>query len=1400
MIRKNRSILRFTVWSLLIGLLLNLAACNRRRDNADEENGDDPQTTYVKSAPEPRLFPPKQLAPSARVNRQAEKAIQDYSKFQTQLDQLAEIFQNPDRTESKWSDLASNDFEFVGVDLSKLRSIHRDGDFDVQSTETSLDQPTPPGEIESYLKSLAAVSGKKVLHSRINIQSIEATNAGWKTKFSGSLVGGKGLRPTHQATITGSLLWSAANADSPPRLSNLQIEQLHIAALQARKMPGLPADGALFSDCTDSVFKNVERPQELFGPDLQWWASRLSGCDPAGYNGICIADVNGDDREDIYLCQPGGLPNRLLIQQENGLVADVSIGSGVDILDESRSALFIDLDNDGDRDLAVATLHALVFFSNDGQGKFRLEHQMPDARDGFALSATDFNSDGRIDLYVTRYFPINQLDKLNVTPFVSMANENGGRNLLLKNTGGFQFQDITDQFGLNVDNNRFSVGAVWADCDADGDLDLYVINDGGSDCLYRRDADWFYSTAPEGTENSISASRSVSIADFDRNGKLDLLVGGITDSRFPFLSHSKLAMDPASRNSWVEPFAIGNRIVTSAEDGKPQQSKIIGMNGGWAFGSQAIDVNNDQLPDFHIGNGQTSGDRLDLSSEYATSLLPILFDRENTKGETRLIASYEFSHRLRQPHSFFGNQTDRLFLNLEGTAPIDVSNLAIPGQPSDTRAVVHVDWDNDGDLDIIQTQRTSPRIRFLRNDSNRTGNYVSLSLQGSTSNRDAIGAQVALYTAESETPIVQQTTAGQGFLSQSSGRVHFGLGAAEAIEKAVIRWPNGEEQVLNDLPINRHLRIQQPGQKRDKSTFEIVEHNPDASAIEPNGATQPPEYANLPDVEFLRPLPLTGLDFQISSDEWKWLATENQSYQLILFWSAQNDDSLKRIRSIAGAINELSNVNVDVTALNVDAPHTGTTIDTVKNAFSALDVPFECGQLTDSSFDKLMAVQSVISGTNAMPDCIWLIDSRIRLRARYFGDFDLGRLARDIELMEASPKWGLQSTTGYWVSQRSAADRIQLASRFERLGYSASGKKTLLFGKTELSNNFCDISRSLAAQGKYKDAITGLQNALALDPQNENIFIAEGDIAMLQVRIGIREPSDGYSHCRRAYERALAIDPKNRAALIGISTTHFGAQEFAEAEAWLKKLLAIDPDNWRMRSLLGDVYIANNQIDDAQRELKQAIRQNPNDLQSAIRLGLTYVEQENLDEAFRIFSDARKRNPNTSSIQVICAECEFLMGRFDDLTDRYSRFVDEFPNNSKLKLQLSWVLATATDEAIRDPKRALELAIAGSINTSDNSFWDYEVLAAAHAANSKFDEAIEIEQRAIAAAERYGYGKLDSTPLDMMNERLKSYQNQKAFHQSNPEQNPFIWSTNQRRNDLIKRYQKSRNQGDERDW
>lgn len=426
---------------------------------------------------------------------------------------------------------------------------------------------------------------------------------------------GRSARRFIQQNAIWNCVWQKSE-DSPSMLKLLQI-----SSLEYEEVVRLGQSSTLFSDCTESVFRDAPTFDQQMAFGVSHWKSRLQShyeADMYGHQGIAVGDANGDGLDDLYVCQPSGLPNRLYLQNLDGTVRDDSQTARVDWLGNSLSALFVDLDNDGDQDLALTIETNLVLMENNGNGTFT-ERVVVSSGTG-ALTACDYDLDGDLDLYVANY-GIGAVKTLTSgrerreAPKPYHDADNGGRNVLYRNDGGWQFSDATIESGLDKNNQKFSFAAGWEDFDNDGDSDLYVANDFGRNNLYRNDNGSFTDIAAEVGVEDIAGGMSVSWADFNHDGWMDLYVGNMYSSAGGRIATQKRFQSSASDDirAQYRRHARGNTLFSNVDGRRFEDASLDAAvtMGRWAWSSRFVDLNNDGYEDIVVANGYITGPKLD---------------------------------------------------------------------------------------------------------------------------------------------------------------------------------------------------------------------------------------------------------------------------------------------------------------------------------------------------------------------------------------------------------------------------------------------------------------------------------------------------------------------------------------------------------------------------------------------------------------------------------------------------------------------------------------------------------------------------------------------------------------------------------------------------------------------
>ena len=367
--------------------------------------------------------------------------------------------------------------------------------------------------------------------------------------------------------------------------------------------------GAPFSDVTASA---LDQPALVAArASIHALRDRLDvdvGVGILGHHGVAVADVNGDGIDDLFLPQPGGVPNQLWIRESDGTALELAGAAGLDHLDATTSALFVDLDGDGDRDGVLALAGGLQVMTQTARGFAPGPFIERGSMTG--LAAADVDDDGRIDLYACAYAdPYRGL----AFPLPYHDAENGQANVLLMNRTGeadvLRFVDETDARGLGDGARRFSFAAAFEDADGDGDVDLYVANDFGRNAFYVNDGDGRFTEAAAalGVED-IAAGMGAAFDDIDGDGRVDLYVTNMESSAGRRVTgRDDFRPDlTGDVRALFRRHAKGNTLFLGRPDGTFTEATGVAAQARWAWGGIPFDLDGDGLLDLFSPNGFVS--------------------------------------------------------------------------------------------------------------------------------------------------------------------------------------------------------------------------------------------------------------------------------------------------------------------------------------------------------------------------------------------------------------------------------------------------------------------------------------------------------------------------------------------------------------------------------------------------------------------------------------------------------------------------------------------------------------------------------------------------------------------------------------------------------------------------
>jgi hypothetical protein len=518
---------------------------------------------------------------------------------------------------------------------------------------------------------------------------------------------------------------------------------------------------------------------------------------------VAVADVDADGHSDIYVTNSKeGSKNRLYRNRGDGTFEDVAERFGLADLNRpengvSMGAVFGDYDNDGFEDLFLYRWGRPELFHNDHGERFTRvtdSSSLPSWANINTAVWLDYDRDGRLDLFLGGYYPERlNLWKLADTKIMPESFEyanNGGRKYLFHNLGGGRFEEISATAGLS--STRWALAAVAADLRGTGYPDLFIANDYGVSELFINEGGRFREVGRQtGVGYAPKSGMNASVGDVFNQGKFAVYVSNISEEGILLQGN----------NLWVP--TGGSKQMPAYEN----MARATGVDlGGWSFGAQFGDLNNDGFLDLYLVNGYVSASR-DESYWY---------DYSKVAGGHQIVIGDAANWPAMGNRSLAGYQPKRVWINDGSGAFVDVAQMVGANDRHDGRSVALADFSGRGVLDVVVANQRGPLLLYT-NEVSPERHWIAFDLEGgcrdaavtrTCTNRSAIGAQVEVFWSGRQQ--LQEVSGGSGFCAQNQRRLHFGLGAGQSVDRVVIRWPSGKIQELKSPQHGQVHRIQEP--------------------------------------------------------------------------------------------------------------------------------------------------------------------------------------------------------------------------------------------------------------------------------------------------------------------------------------------------------------------------------------------------------------------------------------------------------------------------------------------------------------------------------------------------------------------------------------------------------------
>lgn len=517
----------------------------------------------------------------------------------------------------------------------------------------------------------------------------------------------------------------------------------------------LACSGRKIPQLEDVAEKAGIRFRHTYVPEKHFIVESMGG-------GVVLIDYDRDGWPDIYFTNNPSVDQELKHQRaagalyrnnHDGTFTDVTAKSGITTACFGMGGAVGDYNNDGWPDLYLTCLGGNVLYRNNGDGTFTdvtAKANVADGRWSTGAAFADYDGDGYVDLMVTNYldFHLNDLPGFGKAPTCKYRGLDvqcgprgmpGAGDALFHNNGDGTFTDVSKTAGVDDPNGYYGLGVMWSDFNRTGRPDIFIANDATPNFLYKNEGNGKFSEMgmESGTaltdDGSMQGTMGVAVGDYMHSGRFSIFVTNFADQ------YDSLYRNDGDGNFRDVTFPSGLAVAS-----------LPWVKWGTAF----FDIDNDTWLDLIAVSGHVypQADQLTSGAKY------------------------------KEPTILSINQGDGTFCDASKQAGPDIQQNRV------LRGLAAGDLFNDGNVDlVIEDLDGQPEI--LRNHGLAGNHWIGFELQGTKSNRLAIGAKVTVIAGK--VTQVGEVRSGGSYLSQNDLRLHFGMGSATGIDSVEIRWPSG---------------------------------------------------------------------------------------------------------------------------------------------------------------------------------------------------------------------------------------------------------------------------------------------------------------------------------------------------------------------------------------------------------------------------------------------------------------------------------------------------------------------------------------------------------------------------------------------------------------------------------